>query len=363
MEDFPGQPALEALLTTARAQNISDIHLTSGAPMMTRRFCRFQQAGPQELSHDQLTRIIKRGVPPEFLKQAMEVGDVEYVHEIPGSGRYRVTIMRHRMGWSLTARIIDSRIRTMDAAGMPSACAGLTRWAQGLVIVTGPSGSGKTSTLASMVEMINQTRADHVITIEKPIEVIFKSRKCQISQREVGYHTASTQDALRAALREDPDVIVVNELRDLETFRLAVTASETGHLVFATMNSRDSAQALTTLIGSFPSDEQPLIRDMVAQSLRGVISQVLIPRMDGSGAVPAYEVMLINSAVANLIRYNRTRQLGNVIGMGKAEGMLLLEHSTQELVDRKIISAADAQLFSPPMSMFSMGFLTRGAGA
>lgn len=362
MENLEEQPSFNALLTTARAREISDIHLTSGAPAMIRRYCRLEAAGPQILPHEQLSEILRAGVPAEFLKIAQETGDVEFVHDIPGSGRYRVTIVRHRNGWGVTARVIDARIRTMEEAGMPIVCAGLTRWAQGLVIITGPSGSGKSNTLATLIELINHTREDHIITIEKPIEMIFTHRKCQITQREVGPHTASTSDALRAALREDPDILVVNELRDPETFRLAITASETGHLVFATMNARDSAQALTSLIGSFPFDEQPLIRDMVSDSLRGIISQTLIPRMDGKGAVAAFEVTLMNQAVSNMIKTNRTRQLGNVISMAKTEGMVLLEHATQELVLRKIISVKDANYYSPPSSIFGPGASITGLG-
>ncbi len=361
MKSGQGPLSFDSLLTTARAQNASDIHLTSGAPVMLRRFCRLQPAGPMVLSHEQLDTILQQGVPGAYLA-AQESGDAEFVHEIAGSGRYRVTIMRHRDGWCVTARIIDKDIRTMEEAGLPSASAGLTKWAQGLVIITGPAGCGKTSTLASLIEMINQTREDHIITIEKPIELVFTPKKCQVTQREVGPHTLSTHDALRAALREDPDILVVNELRDLDTFRLAITASETGHLVFATMNANDSAQAVTSLIGSFPSDEQSLIRGMIAESLRGVICQTLIPRLDGSGAVPAFEVMLMNVAASNMIKTSRTRQLGNVITMGRNEGMVLLENSVKDLLQKKVISPEDAKLYGPPMSLYNQGASMTGTG-
>lgn len=353
--------SLDNIFMKVRSQNISDVHLASNSPVMLRRFCRFQPAGSLVLSNQQLNAILEQGVPPDHYMQACKTGDVEYVHEIPDNGRYRVSVVRHRGGWGVTARVIDDRIRTVQESGMPPACEGLTKWAQGLVIITGPAGCGKTSTLASLIEMINQTREDHIITIEKPIEVVFTSKKSQVTQREIGAHTESSHYALRAALREDPDILVVNELRDLETFRLAITASETGHLVFATMNANDSAQALTSLIGSFPADEQPLIRGMIGESLRGVICQRLIPRKDGAGAAAAYEVMLMNVAVANMIKSNRTRQLSNVIMMGKKEGMLLLENSAKELVEKNIISDEDAKFFCPS-SAFSIGSMSSASG-
>jgi len=221
---------------------------------------------------------------------------------------------------------------------MPAACRGLTEWAQGLVLVTGPASCGKSSTLATLVEMLNQTRPDHIITIESPIEQTFTSAKAQITQRQIGRDTASQEAALRAALREDPDIIVVGELRDLSTIQLAVSAAETGHLVFATMNTINASRTIYRLIDSFPPEEQAIIRNMVSESLRGVISQQLVPRCDSEGLVAAYEVLLVNSAVSNMIRKDEAHQLGTAMITGKASGMQLLDDSLKMLAAQGIIS-------------------------
>jgi twitching motility protein PilT len=221
---------------------------------------------------------------------------------------------------------------------MPLSCKGLTQWAQGLVLVTGPASCGKSSTLSTLIEMINQTRTDHIITIESPIEQLFTPAKSQITQRQLGRDTLSQEAALRAALREDPDIIVVGELRDLATIQLAVSAAETGHLVFGTMNTICASRTIYRLIDSFPPEEQSIIRNMVSETLRGVISQQLIPRQDGSGLVAAYEVLLVNSAVANMIRKDEAHQLGTAMITGKASGMQLLDDSLRMLASQGIIS-------------------------
>ncbi|MCP3682161.1 MAG: Flp pilus assembly complex ATPase component, partial [bacterium] len=188
----------------------------------------------------------------------------------------------------------------LQDSGMPESCKRLTQWAQGLVLITGPAGCGKTSTLSTLVDYINQTRDEHIITIENPIEIVYVPKRCQVTQRELNRHTLSQHNALRAALREDPDVLVVSELRDLESIQLAVTAAETGHLVFGTMNTNNASQTVSSLIDSFPPDEKAIITSMIAESLRGVICQQLIPKKDGKGVVPAYEILVVNSAVSSM---------------------------------------------------------------
>ncbi len=209
------------------------------------------------------------------------------------------------------------------------------------MLVTGPVGCGKSSTLATLVEMVNQERHDHVITIEDPIEIVYEPAHCRITQRQIGPHTLTRDAALRAALREDPDIIVISEMRDLDTIRLAVSAAETGHLVFGTMNTTNAARTLYRLIDSFPPEEQGIIRNMISESLRGVISQQLVPRKDGQGMIPAYEVLLINTAVANMIRKDEAHQLHTAMLTGKGSGMVLLDDSLRGLLERGLVDVAD----------------------
>jgi twitching motility protein PilT len=230
----------------------------------------------------------------------------------------------------------------MEEAGLPEPCRELTKWAQGLVLVTGPVGCGKSSTLATLVDMVNRERHDHIITIEEPIEILYPPEHCRITQRQVGPHTLSRDAALRAALREDPDIIVISELRDLDTIRLAVSAAETGHLVFGTMNTTNATRTLNRLIDSFPPDEQGIVRNMISESLRGVISQQLLPRKDGTGMLPAFEVLLVTTAVANMIRKDEVHQLGTAMLTGKTSGMVLLDDSLRFLVERGLVDPAEA---------------------
>ncbi len=250
--------------------------------------------------------------------------------------------MKQRDGYKITARLIPMEIPKFEATGMTNSCANLTKWAQGLVLITGPAGCGKTTTLAVLVELINQAKYDHIVTIEQPIEIVYEPKKSQITQREVNLHTLTIHAALRAALREDPDILVVSELRDLQTKQLAISAAETGHLVFGTMNTVNAAQTISRLIDSFPADEQPIIRNMVSESLRGVISQQLVPKKDGSGVVPAYEILIVNNPIANLIREGKISQINNAITTGRAAGMVLLDTSLEQLVKNNVISKEEA---------------------
>jgi twitching motility protein PilT len=253
-----------------------------------------------------------------------------------------MAIMKQRNGWDLTARLIPLEIPKFENTGMPASCAALTKWAQGMVLITGPAGCGKTTTLAVLIEMINQTRHDHILSIEKPIEIVYEPSQCQITQREIDIHSLSQSSALRAALREDPDILVVSELRDLDSIQLAVTAAETGHLVFGTMNTVDAAQTISSVIDSFPAEEQSIIRNMISESLRGVICQQLIPKKDGTGMVPAYEVLIVTSSVANLIRTSKISQINNAITTSRAIGMVLMDNSLMDLANKNLISTKEA---------------------
>jgi twitching motility protein PilT len=334
--------SLEEILVFAREAKASDVHVCTGYPVMFRKYGALEAVTQESYAGSTIEVMLEEAVPADKWERVLQAGDLEYVHVIPGAGRFRMVITRQRFGWDVVARVIDKHVRTFEESLMPASCKSLIQWAQGLVLVAGPAGCGKSSTLATLVEMVNQTREDHIITIENPIELIYTPKKCQISQREIGLHTLSAANALRAALREDPDIIVVSELRDLETIQLAVTAAETGHLVFGTMNTNDATQTIISLINSFSPDEQPIVRSMVSESLRGVVCQQLIPRLDGKGVIPAYEVLTMNSAAAALVKSDRMRQLNNVIATGKAAGMVLLDNSLQDLVKQGVISGQEA---------------------
>jgi twitching motility protein PilT len=338
-----GTSTLNEILAFARKQNASDVHLTSERPIIFRQFNVLKNITTEKLSSAQIHSLITADIPEDIMSNFETAGDFEIVHTVTGYGRFRITLIKQRNGYDLTARVIPSEIPKFEDTKMPESCRNLTRWAQGLVLIAGPTGCGKTTSLAVLVEMINQSRADHIITIEDPIEIVYEPKQCQITQREINTHTCSQNFALRAALREDPDIIVVSELRDLATIQLAISAAETGHLVLGTMNTVNAAQTISKLVDSFPADEQTVIRKMISESLRGVICQQLIPTLDGTGLVPAYEILIVNSSVANLIREDKIMQIHNVISTGKSFGMKLMDASLEELLYQGVISIEEAR--------------------
>lgn len=334
--------SLNEIFAFARKENVSDVHMTADKPITFRRFGKFKNATTEKITAAQIDTIIINNLPKDMLTHFETTGDVEYVHTITGYGRFRMTIIKQRSGSDITARVIPMEIPNFPDTGMTDACINLTKWAQGLVLIAGPTGCGKTTTLAVLVEMLNQSRSEHIITIEQPIEIVYEPKNCQLTQREIGIHTLSQDNALRAALREDPDILVVSELRDLSTIQLAVSASETGHLVLGTMNTVNAAQTISKLVDSFPADEQTVMRKMISESLRGIICQQLIPKVGGTGLVPAYEILIVNQSVANLIREDKIMQINNVISTGKTFGMKLMDTSLEELLSKKLISIDDA---------------------
>lgn len=333
---------LDEILVFARTNQASDVHLSVNNPILFRQSGSLQPQTQEKLSAQRLEEMIKSAVAADKLADFQRGGDAEFIHTVPGAGRSRVTLIKQRLGWDFTARLIPAQIRSLAESGLPASCQTLTKWAQGLVLVTGPAGCGKTSTLATLIGMINETRHDHIITIENPIEIVYTPKKCQITQREINKHTLSQANALRAALREDPDILVVSELRDLESIQLAVTAAETGHLVFGTMNTNTATQTISSVINSFPPDEQDIITNMISESLRGVICQQLIPRKDGKGVVPAYEVLIMKTALANMIRTGNINQLNNAMTTSLADGMVLFDTSLENLVKNGTIDVKEA---------------------
>ncbi len=334
--------SLDEILAFARTHDASDVHISCNNPIIMRKYQNLSPITEENISGEKIMQMIQTAFDAERLSEFNAHPDLEFVHIIEGFGRFRVTLVKQRFGWDFTARIIPMHVRSFEESGMPASCTNLTKWAQGLVLVTGPTGCGKTSSLSTLVDIVNESRKDHIITIENPIEMVYTPKKCRITQREVHTHTLSQANALKAALREDPDILVVSELRDLESIQLAVTAAETGHLVFGTMNTNNASQTISSLIDSFPPDERDVITSMISESLRGVICQQLIPKQDGSGLVPAYEILMVNSAVANMIRMGKIQQMNNAITTGKSDGMVLFDNSLEILVADGEISGQEA---------------------
>lgn len=317
----------------------SDIHLGVNSQPIWRRFGNLEPIWLQasRLTSADTERLASGFLTPAQRQQLDERGDVDFAYT-NAKGRYRTSIVRHRLGIDLVFRIIYSKVRTMDEIGLPQSLKLLTQYHNGLVLVTGSVGSGKSTTLAALVEQINQDRHDHIITLEDPIEYLFSPKGCHITQREVHSHTKSFGAALRGALREDPDVIMVGEMRDLETISLAITASETGHLVLGTLHTANAARTLDRLLDVFPNDQRDQIRTMVSESLRGIISQQLVPRADGNGRALAMEILVNTPAVGNVIREAKTFMLPGIIQTGRKLGMKLMDDSLLELWQNRVIS-------------------------
>ena len=330
-------------LKIAQESGASDIHLGVNMPPVWRRNGTlepvFRLAPP--LTAEDTDRLTRSFLTEPQLARLADQGDVDFAYS-PGFGRFRSSVVRQRLGTDLVFRVISSKLRTMDELGLPQSLKKLTEYHNGLVLVTGAVGSGKSTTLAALVEEINRNRRDHIITLEDPIEYIIKSHGCHVTQREVHTHTRSFAAALRGALREDPDVIMVGEMRDLETISLAITASETGHLVLGTLHTGSAARTLDRVLDVFPVDQREQIRVMVSESLRGIISQQLVPRADGKGRVLALEVLTNTPAVGSVIREAKTFMLPGIIQTGRKLGMMLMDESLGRLAAQKLITPEEA---------------------
>jgi twitching motility protein PilT len=345
----------EVLLTAAR-ESASDVHIHANEPVRLRRFG--QLWAVTDVLPAQLTNLAMRTLlDDEATRRLEEVGHVEGALSLPGIGRFRFTVYRQLWGTDGVLRVVKARPPTLASLGLPASLARLTTFHQGIVLVTGPGSSGKSSTMAALVHMINEERTEHVVTIEDPIEVVHPSIRCVVNQRQAGRDTTTFSRALRAALREDPDVIVIGEMRDKETAQLALTAAETGHLVLATLNTHSAVRTINRVIGEFPPAQQGNVRAMLSESLRAIVSQRLLPRADGMGVVAATEVLMSTPAVANLIRENRTHQLKTTMQTGAALGMQTLDASLQDLVVRGLVTVEEARRHAEdPRAIGGAGF-------
>ena len=330
---------VDEYLRKGQESGASDIHLPVNCKPTWRRFGNLEAIWLQapQLTAADTERLAIGFLNPDQQKHLFERGDVDFAYANQ-LGRFRASVVRHRLGIDMVFRIINTKIKTMDDLGLPQSLKMLTQYQNGLILVTGSVGSGKSTTLSAMVDYVNETRHDHIITLEDPIEYVIPSKNCHVTQREVHTHTKGFSHALRGALREDPDVIMVGEMRDLETIQLAITASETGHLVLATLHTGSASRTLDRVLDVFPTDQRDQIRVMVAESLRGIISQQLVPRADGKGRVLALEVLLRTEAVASCIRDGKTFMLPGVMQTGGRMGMRLMDDSLLELFNEGLIT-------------------------
>lgn len=352
--------ALERLLRLQVSRGAADLHLRVGEPPIFRMggdLLRFE--GEPALSDETITAMMRSIMPEKNKREFDQQWDTDFAHEIEGVCRYRVNVLRDRHGVASVTRTIASNTVTVDEMGITPEVQALCHLTKGLVLVTGPTGSGKSTTLCALVDLINRTRSDHIITIEDPIEFVHKSKKCLITQRQVGVHTQSFKSALRAALREDPDIILVGELRDLETIAIALETAETGHLVFGTLHTSTAASTINRIVDQFPADRQDQIRIMLAESLKGVISQTLCKKI-GGGRVAAREILLVNKAVSALIREGKTVQIPNIIQTQKKLGMETLNDALLNLVKSKTIEPDEA--YTKSVERKEMGGKLRALG-
>jgi len=331
------------LLAFAVKNNASDLHLSSGVPPMIRVDGDMKRINMPALSHKEVHSMVYDIMNDKQRKAYEEFFETDFSFEIPKLARFRVNAFNQNRGAGAVFRTIPSKILTLEQLNCPPVFAELSLKPRGMVLCTGPTGSGKSTTLAAMVNHLNENEFGHILTVEDPIEFVHDSKKCLINQREVGPHTLSFANALRSALREDPDCILVGEMRDLETIRLALTAAETGHLVFGTLHTSSAAKTVDRIVDVFPAAEKEMVRSMLSESLIGVISQTLCKTKDGAGRVAAHEIMLGTAAIRNLIRENKVAQMYSSIQTGNNLGMQTLDQNLADLVRRNIVSPAEAR--------------------
>src|SRR5438876_5195873 len=336
-------PTMEALLREATEKGASDLHLSSGEPPMLRVHGDLVRIEHPALTPEGVTGLVNSIMNDRQRSQFSNEHEVDFACELPGKGRFRVNVFLHSRGPGAVMRTIPTQIPSLESLHMPPILKDRLTPEPGLGLVTGPTGSGKSTTLAAMVDVINQTWDAHILTVEDPIEFVHPPKRCLVNQREVGPHTGSFTNALRSALREDPDVILIGEMRDLETISLALTAAETGHLVFGTLHTSSAPKTIDRIIDVFPAGQQAQIRTMLSESLRAVISQTLCKTKDGTGRIAAHEIMVGTPAIRNLIREAKVAQMYSAIQTGQALGMQTLDQNLQDLVKRNLIAVGEAR--------------------
>jgi twitching motility protein PilT len=334
--------AIDSYLQQVLDRNGSDLHFLAGDPARIRQYGELKPLRPEPLGAEMVKTTLYEIMPKASVERFEAKDGTDFAYSIPGVARFRVNVMRQLNGMGAVFRAIPSKARTAQELKLPESVMNLCKINNGLILVTGKTGSGKSTTLAAMIDDINAREKGHILTIEDPIEFVHTRKQCLISQREIGVHSPSFSAALMSALREDPDVILVGELRDLETMSIAVTAAEMGILVMGTLHTNGAAATVDRLVNAFPADKQPHVRTMLSTSLRGVVSQQLIPTVDKQGRVAALEILINTPAVANLIRQGKMDQLENAMQSGSASGMRLMDSAIQSLLDARQISGQEA---------------------
>jgi twitching motility protein PilT len=351
--------SIDDLLMQMVAQNASDLHMSASAPPMLRRRGGLDRIdGFEALTRDDTRDLLYRILSTEQQKHLEIKRQIDFAYSIPGLARFRVNCYYQREALSAAFRLIPHEIKSLEELGLPPSLHMLAEKPRGLVLVTGPTGSGKSTTLAAVIDEINRTRADHILTVEDPVEFLHKNKRCLVNQREIGLDAVSFAEALRGALRQDPDVILVGEMRDLETIGTALTAAETGHLVFGTLHTQSAPSTVDRIIDVFPAEQQEQIRVQIAGTLQGVVTQALLPTADGQGRVAALEVLLPDDAIRNLIRQGKVEQIYTFMQTGNQKGMQTMEQSLAELVTRGTITL-DQALASSSRAEQLQGILSR----
>jgi twitching motility protein PilT len=343
---------ISELLAFAVKNKASDLHLSAGLPPMIRVHGDIRRINLPDMSHQTVHDMVYDIMNDGQRKIYEETLEVDFSFEVPTLARFRVNAFNQNRGAGAVFRTIPSKVLTLEELNAPKIFKDIANTPRGIVLVTGPTGSGKSTTLAAMVDYVNETEYGHILTVEDPIEFVHQSKKCVINQREVGTHTQSFSNALRSALREDPDVVLVGEMRDLETIRLALTAAETGHLVFGTLHTSSAAKTIDRIVDVFPAAEKEMVRSMLSESIRAVISQTLLKTKDGTGRVAAHEIMIGTPAIRNLIRENKVAQMYSSIQTGQNVGMQTLDQCLQDMVKRNIISVGEARSRAANKDMF-----------
>lgn len=339
----PRKPAqIDQFLRLLVQQGGSDLHLSCGNPPILRVHGHLQRVKFRDLTEQDMTALLLEILLPYQKERYLETNDLDFAYEIPGVARFRGNALRQHRGPAAVFRVIPSRVLSADEINLPPAIRNFAQLHKGLVLVTGPTGSGKSTTLAAMIDLINDTRPEHILSIEDPIEFVHQSKKSLVNQREVGPHTKSFASALKAALREDPDVILVGEMRDQETIALALTAAETGHLVFGTLHTNSAHKTVDRIIDTFPGELQSQVRSMLSETLKGVVAQQLLRKKGGQGRVAAHEILVGTPAVANQIREGKTFQIPSIIQTGKKDGMVLMDQSILGFLMAGVIDAEEA---------------------